>query len=102
MEVHVTFPTAEEARSLSRSAVDQRLAACANIFPSMHSFYWWQDKVQSEEEVAVVFKTAAKAVDALIAFVAKHHSYEVPAIVVHGPLRSAVSYEEWVERETRT
>jgi|ERR1041384_4967188 len=102
MEVHVTFPTAEEARSLSRAAIDQRLAACANIFPSMHSFYWWQDEVRSEEEVAVVFKTAANAVDALIAFVAKHHSYEVPAIVVHGPLRSPVSYEEWVERETRT
>ena len=102
MEVHVTFPNAEEARGLSRSAVDQRLAACANILPPMQSFYWWDGEVQSEEEVAVVFKTAAKAVDALIAFVARHHSYEVPAIVVHGPLRSAVSYEEWVERETQT
>ena len=102
VEVHVTFPNAEEARVLSRAAVDQHLAACANILAPMQSFYWWEGDVKSEDEVAVVFKTAAKAVDALIAFVAKHHSYEVPAIVVHGPLRSVVSYEEWVERETRT
>ena len=101
VEVHVTFPNAEEARALARAAVDQRLAACANIFAGMHSFYWWGGDVQSADEVAVVFKTAAKSVDALMAFVVKHHSNEVPAIVVLGPLRGGVSYEEWVDRETR-
>ena|SRR5437016_1447026 len=101
LEVHVTFPNAEEARALSRAAVDQRLAACANIPSAMLSFYWWEEGVKTENEVAVVFKTAAKSVDALIAFLSRHHSYQVPAIVVHGPLRTTTAYEEWVEKETR-
>jgi periplasmic divalent cation tolerance protein len=101
LEVHVTFPNAAEADAISRAAVEQRLAACANIGPAVHSFYWWDGKVQSEDEVAVVFKTAEAAVDALVAFVAKQHSYAVPAIIVHRPVRSAASYEDWVNRETR-
>jgi periplasmic divalent cation tolerance protein len=102
LEVHVTFPNAAEASSVSRAAVERRLAACANVGPAMHSFYWWDGSVQSEDEVAVVFKTAEAAVDALVAFVAEKHSYDVPAIVVHRPLRAAPSYAAWVERETRT
>jgi periplasmic divalent cation tolerance protein len=101
LEVHVTFPNAAEARAISRAAVEQRLAACANVFPSLHSFYWWDGKVQSADEVAVVFKTTDTAVDALIALVAERHADEVPAIVVHRPLRAAPSYEDWVHRETR-
>jgi periplasmic divalent cation tolerance protein len=100
LEVHVTFPNPAEAYAVSRRAVDQRLAACANILPAMRSFYWWDGAVQSAEEVAVVFKTSEQRADALIAFVAAAHSYEVPAIVVHRPQSAAVSYEEWVDRET--
>lgn len=100
VEVHVTFPNAAEATALSRRAVEKRLAACANVFPVMHSFYWWDGAVQSEDEVAVVFKTAEPALDALIAFVAGEHSYQVPAIVVHRPAAARKSYEDWVVRET--
>ena len=101
VEVHVTFPNAAEARALSRRAVEKRLAACASIFPAMHSFYWWEGAVQSEDEVAVVFKTAEPVVDALIAFVAGEHSDEVPAIVVHRGVAARQSYEDWVSRETQ-
>ncbi len=101
LEVHVTFPNAAEAARVSRAAVEKRLAACANVGAAMHSFYWWDGAVQSADEVGVVFKTTDSAADALIAFVAERHSYDVPAIVVHRPLRAATSYEEWVTRETR-
>jgi periplasmic divalent cation tolerance protein len=101
LEVHVTFPNAGEASAVSRAAVEQRLAACANLMPGVHSLYWWEGKVQSEDEVAVVYKTADAAVDALVAFLSERHSYQVPAIVVHRPLRAAQSYEDWVNRETR-
>ena len=96
----MTFPNPAEANTVSREVVDKRLAACANVMTPMHSFYWWNEQVQSESEIAVVFKTTEARVDALIAFVAEAHSYEVPAIVVHRPLQAARSYEEWVERET--
>jgi periplasmic divalent cation tolerance protein len=101
VEVHVTFPNADEANALARRAVEKRLAACANVFAGMHSFYWWDGAVQSEDEVAVVFKTAEPVVDALIAFVAGEHSDAVPAIVVHRALAAGQTYEDWVTRETQ-
>ena len=101
LEVHVTFPNGSEADAVSRAAVEARLAACANLGPAVHSFYWWDGAVQSADEIAVVFKTAESRVEALIAFVTVRHSYQVPAIVVHRPLRAATSYEEWVNRESR-
>jgi periplasmic divalent cation tolerance protein len=101
LEVHVTFPNAAEAQEIAGAAVEARLAACANILPPVHSIYRWEGEVRSEDEVAVVFKTAEAAVDALVAFLAERHSYEVPAIVVHGPLRATAAYEAWVAGETR-
>ena len=87
---------------MSRAAVEKRLAACANLSQPIHSFYWWDGAVQSEDEVAVVFKTADAVADALIAFVTERHSYEVPAIVVHRPQSVSEPYRRWVEQETRT
>jgi periplasmic divalent cation tolerance protein len=101
LEVHVTFPNAGEAQALSRAAVERRLAACANILPAMHSFYWWDGAVQSEDEVAVVFKTADDRQGELVTFLAERHSYKVPAIVVHRPVDVHPPYAAWVERETR-
>jgi periplasmic divalent cation tolerance protein len=102
VEVHVTFPNAAEATAVSRQAVEERLAACANVSQPIHSFYWWDGAVRSEDEVAVAFKTTEAAADALIAFVAERHSYEVPAIVVHRPHSVNEPYRHWVEQETRT
>ena len=101
LEVHVTFANAAEAHVLSRTAVERRLAACANILPAMHSFYWWDGRVRSEDEVAVVFTTADATAAALVAFVAANHSYKVPAITVHRPEAVHEPYRAWVEKEAR-
>ncbi len=100
IEVHVNFGSDAEARGVSRSAVEQRLAACANILAPIHSLYWWDGAVRSEDEVAVVFKTSPNAVDRLVDFIAGHHSYDVPGIVVHGPLGANRPYLDWIARET--
>lgn len=99
LEVHVTFPNAAEAHALSRTAVEMRLAACANVLAPMHSFYWWDGAVQSADEVAAVFKTTEPRLDALLAFVLAEHSYKLPAIVIHRPQAVNEQFRAWVERE---
>jgi periplasmic divalent cation tolerance protein len=100
IEVHVNFASDAEARRVSRGAVEQRLAACANLFAPIHSIYWWDGAVQTEDEVAVVFKTSEERREALVAFVAANHSYQVPGIIVHRPTDVNAPYAAWVERET--
>ena len=40
--VYVTIGSAAEAGALARTLVQERLLACANIIPAIHSIYWWQ------------------------------------------------------------
>jgi periplasmic divalent cation tolerance protein len=101
IEVHVTFGSEEEARRVARAAVEQRLAACANLFAPVHSIYRWEGAVQAEDEVAVVFKTAEARRDDLIAFIVRNHSYDVPGIIVHRPTNVSQPYRAWVNDETR-
>jgi len=100
LEVHVNYPNDAEAQSAARMAVEKRLAAAANIHGAIQSHYWWNGAMQSEGEVPVVFKTSEASVDALMAFIARSHSYQTPSIIVHRPDRATAPYLAWVERET--
>lgn len=98
--VYATFPSEEEARRIARILVEERLAACANILGGCRSIYRWKGEIEESDEVAVLLKTGAGRAEALIARLAKLHSYEVPAAVVW-PIADALdSYADWVGSET--
>ena len=56
--VYVTASDNEEAEMLGRAMVDERLAACANILGRTTAIYWWEGRVESSSEVALVLKTS--------------------------------------------
>jgi periplasmic divalent cation tolerance protein len=98
--VYAVFGSAEEAQSIARTVVEERLAACANILPSCRSVYRWQGSIHEDEEVPALFKTRADTAEALIARIAELHSYDVPAAVVW-PIDGALpAYAEWVAQES--
>jgi periplasmic divalent cation tolerance protein len=101
LEVHVNFGSAEEASTVARQAVEKRLAASANVLAPVHSFYWWEKEVRSEDEVPVVFRTSEGKVNDLMDFVGRSHSYDTPGIVVHRPMTANTRYLAWIDRETR-
>ena len=100
VSVYAVFADAEEAERIARTAVDERLAACANILPAMRSIYRWQGAVEIGEEVAAVFKTSQDRADALITRIAGLHSYDVPCVVTWPIDKVLSSYADWVEDST--
>jgi periplasmic divalent cation tolerance protein len=98
--VYGTFPDQEEAASIARTLVEERLAACANILGPCRSFYRWQGAIEDAQEVAVLFKTNADSADALLARLAELHSYDVPAAVVWPIEKTLDPYRRWVEEST--
>lgn len=100
VSVYATFGSEEEARRIARIAVDERLAACANIFPC-RSIYRWRDEVQETAEVAAIFKTGEATAGALIERIAALHSYAVPAAVVWPVDDAFPAYAEWVVENSR-
>lgn len=93
---YVTFPDRAAARELARNAIEERVAACANILP-IDSIYRWDGDVVEEDEVVALFKTGDG--DALEPFLEQHHPYDVPCIM-HIPAAANAAYEDWIRDET--
>jgi len=96
-----TIDSREAADRLAHSAVEARVAACAQVVGPIKSTYWWQGKVESAEEWYVVFKTRAERYPALETHVREHHSYDVPEIVLMPIVAGNPAYLEWVATQTR-
>lgn len=94
--VITTTKSADEARRIARELVERRLAACAHV-SGVESFYVWQEKLESEREHRVVFKTTAEQYDALERAIEARHSYEVPAIYAVALDRVYGPYAAWLE-----
>lgn len=76
-----TFPDADKAAEIARVLVDERLAACVNLVPTVRSIYRWQGAIQDEAEALAVIKTTAERYPALASRLAELHPYDVPEIL---------------------
>src|SRR5437870_2748475 len=91
-----TFPDAEIARRISNQLVDERFAACANIFPAVESVYRWKEKIESGNETLVFFKVSEDRQSAFQDKLRSLHPYDVPEIIFV-PVASGLSeYLQWV------
>lgn len=97
--MYVTFEDETQAQSICEDAVREKLAACANIFPSHKSVYWWEGKMQSANECAAILKTTDKNLDALKDEIVKRHSYDVPCVVVWPIEKGHAPFLDWINRE---
>ncbi|MBI4426238.1 MAG: divalent-cation tolerance protein CutA [Candidatus Kerfeldbacteria bacterium] len=97
IDVYVTFANQREADRIVRAVVDQRLAACANVWP-IRSRYWWKGKVVQAREVAALFKTTAGRFPALERRIRQLHRYQVPCIVAWPIARAFGTYQQWVKK----
>jgi len=101
IDVWVNCASEVEARRISAEAIEDRLAACANIFPAITSAFHWKGKVEHELEVPLLMKTRADLLDELARLVERLHSYETPPIMGIRAERVNAAYEEWVKAETK-
>ena len=97
--VYTLFGSADEARTVSRQLVEERLAACANIHAPCTSIYEWDGQVREEGEVPVFFKTTPLQRPARLERLAERHSYDVPAILWWERAGAQV-YAGWVGAQT--
>src|SRR5882724_7069543 len=95
--VLVTCGSIAEARRIGRTVVEKKLAACANIVPSVESIYRWKGKVEGAREVLVVIKTTANRAPGLEREVKRLHSYDVPEFIVLPIVAGSRKYLAWLQ-----
>lgn len=98
--VYITCATEEEALRIARALVHERLAGSVNILGRARSIYRWQGKIEDAAEIALVAKTRAGRMDALIARTRALHSYVCPCIVALPIAEGHPDYLAWLTKET--
>ncbi len=95
----VSTGTRDEAEHVGEALVTERLAACGSVVPTIHSFYYWDGKLQREHEALLLLKTSAAKSAAAQARIRELHSYDNPEILQLDVTGGAGKYIEWLLRE---
>lgn len=98
--IYVTVSSLEEADTIARSVVADRLAACANVLPEIRSYFWWDGSVQSEREISLILKTREDLVQRLTAKIKQLHSYDCPCVVALPITEGNPDFLAWIDAET--
>jgi periplasmic divalent cation tolerance protein len=96
-----TFPNPDKAAEIARVLVDERLAACVNLVPTVRSIYRWQGAVSDDTETLAVIKTTRDRYDALAARLRELHPYEVPEMLAFDVAAGHAAYLSWVSEQVR-
>jgi len=95
--VLITAASREEAERLGQAVVEERLAACANLVPSVASTYWWRGKIERAAETLLLLKTRQDLFEALQRRVRALHSYSVPEVIALPIVGGNPDYLRWID-----
>ena len=95
-----TVPDEKTAKAISRTLVDERLAACVSLSSSCQSTYRWQEKVNLDREYMLFIKTQAPCYPELEKRLAAIHPYDVPEIIAIPLANGYGKYLNWMKEET--
>ena len=94
-----TVPDADSAQKLAQGALDQRIAACVTELGAVRSRYRWKGKVETSDEIQLLFKTSAVRSRELEQFILENHPYETPEML-SWQANASVDYARWIDTET--
>ncbi|MER5973254.1 divalent-cation tolerance protein CutA [Streptomyces sp. NPDC002055] len=100
LAVLTTIDSEDRAQRLAASAVEQRLAACAQIDGPIRSVYQWQGKIEADAEWRVLYKTTAARYPELEAHIKRVHTYDTPEVIVTPITAGSDEYLAWLRTET--
>jgi periplasmic divalent cation tolerance protein len=98
--IYSTINDIKQAKKIANTLVEEKLVACVNIIPKIHSIYRWKGKIESEEECVIIAKTNDNIVKKVIQKIKSMHTYEVPDIIVLPIIGGLKEYLEYITNET--
>jgi len=100
--VTTSFQTLEQAQTIARQLVENRLAACVQIQQGVNSIYRWDGKICEENEVLLSAKTSRALWEEIRGFIQNNHPYDLPEIIAFTPADYEQQYGQWVEAEIKS
>jgi periplasmic divalent cation tolerance protein len=100
-EVVITAGDAEALAALTKTLVEERLAACGQNIASVRSIYRWEGAIQDDPEARVALHTRRALVPEVVERVKALHPYDVPCVIALPVVAGNPAYIDWVLAETR-
>jgi len=100
MRVVLCTAPEEQAERIAESLLEAKLAACVNLTGKIKSKYWWEGKIQTDEEVLLIIKTRQELVEKLTAKIKEVHPYQVPEIISLEIKEGNSDYLDWILAST--
>lgn len=96
-----TFPSPEKAAEVAQILVEEQLAACVNLAPTVRSIYRWDDAIQDETETLAIIKTVRERYEQLASRLVALHPYDVPEVIALPVADGHAAYLAWVASSVR-
>lgn len=95
--IHCTVPDESTAIVISRGLVEERLVACAQIIPSIRSFYMWQGRLNEDNEFLLELKSSKDLFAKIEGYIKDKHPYDVPEILSIEISEGTKEYLDWMK-----
>ncbi|MFN4181951.1 MAG: divalent-cation tolerance protein CutA [bacterium] len=96
-----TYPDEKTARENARRIVESHLAACVWIVKSLSSIYWWEGKIQEDEEYVLFIKTTRRRIPHVQKMLLQHHPYSLPEFLAFPAEIVSEPYLQWVVEQVK-
>jgi len=97
--IYITTSGVSESKKIAVKLLEEKLAACINIIPTIESIYLWKHEIEEDTESIMVVKTRSALVEEVIKRVEDIHSYEIPCILEITINKGSKNYLKWMESE---
>ena len=94
----ITTDSKKEAELIARALLEHKKAACVNILSGVDSYFWWENNIDSAQEILLVVKSKASLLSEIVDLVKKTHSYEVPEIIALPITGGNQDYLDWIDK----
>lgn len=95
--VYTTCQDLAEAKYLSLSAIEERLAICSDFW-EVSSLYPWHGVIQDVTQYMIMMTTEKSLAEKLVAFVAGLHSYSIPMVSTCESQITNPAYLTWADK----
>ena len=100
--VYTTCADFAAAEKIAQQLVEDKLAACVNIFPAITSIYRWQGKIEQAQEVAALIKTKAALFTDVENKIKSLHSYETCCVIKLPITAGSNKFLNWIDAQVIT
>ena len=98
--LYTSWPESESAKACARALLEERLIACANLFPPGVSLYRYEGALHEEPEHVMILKLTRRTVQKVIDKLRAAHPYTCPCVLVLPVEGGSSPFLQWIVRET--